>query len=359
MTDESSAWLAAASAEAVAAADPALAAALGMDAARRSVALDDLVDALLAAAAAAWPGTVVDATAAGEHRRAARMLEALRATVAVAVEGYHRDTRAELRRQAQDRAAFVDDLLTGHADHGRLAARAHRYGIRLAGQHTVAMARAERLTGATVQAVDAALAARFGAGNTLTSMRDGRLVCVATGSLRGVPAELAHHLLAHLGPDGWQIGVGRAHQGLAGLSASLDEARDTLDFADRLGLTATILHAADLLVFPVLLRDRDAMVDLVTTALGPLTSARGGAAPLLDTLMAFFDNQGNHTATARQLHISVRAVTYRLDRVQALTGYHPSDPTQRFTLHTAVLGARLLGWPDQPGNPRDRPNAPG
>ncbi|HEX6870752.1 MAG TPA: helix-turn-helix domain-containing protein, partial [Micromonosporaceae bacterium] len=108
--------------------------------------------------------------------------------------------------------------------------------------------------------------------------------------------------------------------------------------------------AADLLVFPVLLRDRDAITDLVTTVLGPLLAARGGPAPYLDTLIAFFDNQGNVTAAARQLHLSVRAVTYRLDRIQILTGYHPSEPTQRFTLQTAVLGARLLGWPE-PSDP--------
>ncbi len=45
-------------------------------------------------------------------------------------------------------------------------------------------------------------------------------------------------------------------------------------------------------------------------------------------------------------HLSVRAVSYRLERIQALTGYHPGEPTQRFTLQAAVLGARLLGWPD-------------
>jgi DNA-binding PucR family transcriptional regulator len=58
-----------------------------------------------------------------------------------------------------------------------------------------------------------------------------------------------------------------------------------------------------------------------------------------------FDNQGNYTATARHMHLSVRAVTYRLDRIRDLTGYHPGEPTQRFTLQAAVLGARLLGWP--------------
>lgn len=40
--------------------------------------------------------------------------------------------------------------------------------------------------------------------------------------------------------------------------------------------------AADLLVYPVLTRDRQAMSELVHDTLGPLTAARGGAQPLLD-----------------------------------------------------------------------------
>ena len=53
-------------------------------------------------------------------------------------------------------------------------------------------------------------------------------------------------------------------------------------------------------------------------------------------------------STARRLGISTRAVTYRLERIRRLTGFSPDDPTQRFTLETAVLGAKLLGWPDRP-----------
>ena len=41
-------------------------------------------------------------------------------------------------------------------------------------------------------------------------------------------------------------------------------------------------------------------------------------------------------------------VTYRLDRVRALTGYAVTDPAHRFTLQAALLGARLLDWPRQP-----------
>lgn len=41
-------------------------------------------------------------------------------------------------------------------------------------------------------------------------------------------------------------------------------------------------------------------------------------------------------------------MTYRLDRVKSLTGFDPLDPAHRFTLQTAVLGAKLLGWPERP-----------
>ena len=48
---------------------------------------------------------------------------------------------------------------------------------------------------------------------------------------------------------------------------------------------------------------------------------------------------------ARQLSLSVRALTYRLERIRILTGSDPADPLHRYTLQTAAIGARLLGWP--------------
>jgi DNA-binding PucR family transcriptional regulator len=96
----------------------------------------------------------------------------------------------------------------------------------------------------------------------------------------------------------------------------------------------------------VLLRDQPAIADLVHSVLGKLDHARGGAGPLLATLDAYFATGAITTETARRLHLSVRAVTYRLDRVKTLTGHDPTDPAQRFTINTAVLGAKLLGWPE-------------
>jgi sugar diacid utilization regulator len=48
------------------------------------------------------------------------------------------------------------------------------------------------------------------------------------------------------------------------------------------------------------------------------------------------------------LHLSVRAVTYRLDRVRSLTGRDPGDPEDRFVLEVALRGALVLDWPGVP-----------
>ena len=98
----------------------------------------------------------------------------------------------------------------------------------------------------------------------------------------------------------------------------------------------------------MLARDQPALVDLVHSVLSPLRQARGGAGPLVETLAAYFDAGCVATTAAARLHLSVRAVTYRLDRVQPLTGFDALDPAHRFTLQAAVLGARLLQWPEQP-----------
>ncbi|WP_270890987.1 PucR family transcriptional regulator [Streptomyces sp. DHE17-7] len=83
------------------------------------------------------------------------------------------------------------------------------------------------------------------------------------------------------------------------------------------------------------------------SVLGPLRGARGGAEPLLRTLEAYFDAGCTAAEAARRLTLSVRALTYRLDRIHQLTGANPADPVHRYTLQTAVIGARLLGWPAQ------------
>jgi sugar diacid utilization regulator len=325
---------------------------LGAEAAENGVALRALVALYLKAAWLAWRELPAVAAASDKEHLRSIAEDVLRATdeaIVALTEGYDGAQRLVLRREEGARREFIDDLLYGRSDLGRLAERAERFGLRLAASYVVAVARADqRFTdGDTVtRRVESALRARFDLREVLVTTKEGRLLCIASGTTADAPTEFARHLEGLLPDRDWQVGIGRTHPGPGGVLRSYEEACGTLDLAANLGLTARVLNATDLLVFQVLFRDRAAIVDLVDTVLSPLRHTRDGPAPLLDTLAAYFAAGAVTAAAARRLFLSVRAVTYRLDRIRQLTGYDPREPDQRFTLEAAVLGARLLGWPD-------------
>ncbi|WP_199551447.1 CdaR family transcriptional regulator [Streptomyces sp. N35] len=310
---------------------------LGERAAEQGHALRGLVQEHLAATRCAWPSVV---------RHADSVLAAVEQAVDAFAEGYERAQRLAVRREEAARREFIDDLLHGGSDLGRLAEQSERFGLRLAHAHAVAVAAgpdAYTETDPVGRGVAAALHARFGDRSILLTTKDGRLICIAPGDQMEVLTYFAKQ--AHAATDGGQVALGRPHPGAGGVVRSYEEALGALDLAERLHLDEPVLNAADLLVYPVLTRDREAMADLVRTALGPLQEARGGAEPLLETLTLYFDAGCVAAEAARRLSLSVRALTYRLQRIHQLTGSDPADPVHRYTLQTAVIGARLLDWP--------------
>nr|WP_180218238.1 helix-turn-helix domain-containing protein [Streptomyces albus] len=314
--------------------------ALGERAADAGYGLRALVGAHLSAARAAWPSLPGDADS---------LLAGLSQAVDAVAEGYERAQRQAVRQEEAARREFIDDLLHGRSDLGRLAERAERFGLRLSHSHAVAVARgpvAYDEGDPVARQVERALIARFQDRGVLLTTKEGRLVCVAPGDQPEVLSHFAKHGYAATG--GGQVAVGRAQPGPGGVVQSYEEALGVLDLAERLRLEEPVLYAADLLVYPVLTRDRQAMADLVEATLGPLTGARGGAGPLLETLTAYFDSGCVAAEAARRLSLSVRAFTYRLARIEQLTGADATDPAHRYMLQTAVIGARLLGWPTTP-----------
>ncbi|MEU0430113.1 helix-turn-helix domain-containing protein [Streptomyces sp. NPDC006290] len=311
--------------------------ALGERAADAGHGLAALVSAHLSAARAAWPASPGSAD---------RALAAVQQVIDAFAEGYGRAQFLAVRKEEAARREFIDDLLYGRSDLGRLAERAERFGLRLSHAHAVAVAQGPTAydeSAPVPRRVEQALIARFGDRNILFTTKDGRMLSVAPGEQEDVLIHFAKQ--AHAATDGGHVAIGRPQPGPGGVVQSYEEALNTLELAERLGLDAPVLRAADLLVYPVLTRDRQAMADLVLAALGPLTGARGGAQPLLDTLTAYFDTGCVAAAAARHLSLSVRALTYRLERIHLLTGADPADPAQRYMLQTAVIGARLLDWP--------------
>ncbi|MCZ4609041.1 helix-turn-helix domain-containing protein [Streptomyces sp. Lzd4kr] len=310
---------------------------LGEQAADAGHGLRALVSAHLSAARAAWP------TAPGTADSA---LAALHQVIDAFSEGYERAQRQAVRQEEAARREFIDDLLYGRADLGRLAERAERFGLRLSHAHAVAVAQGPTAydEGDKVpQQVERALISRFGDRSVLLTTKNGRILCIAPGHQDEVLAYFAKQ--AHAATEGGQVAIGRAQPGPGGVVHSYEEALNALELAERLELEDPVLRAADLLVYPVLTRDRQAMADLVVSTLGPLTMARGGAEPLLGTLVTYFDSGCVAAEAARRLTLSVRALTYRLERIHKLTGADPADPAHRYMLQTAVIGARLLDWP--------------
>lgn len=337
----------------------------GEQAAESGVALRGLVDLYLSATWRLWrelPG----ATGSPAALRAAGLavLRAADDAVAAAAGGFEQAYLSVARREEAERREFFEDLLSGRGGVGDLLARGERLGLRLAGPHQVMVAGPDGHgdgAGPAGTHIDAVVAEAAAPSSSLVVSRRGRLVVIvgsAGGDEPGLVARALARMLGHRAgrpadgpepgppaPPPWRIAVGRSYPGPSGVVRSYDEAADAFDVAQRLGLADPVVSAADLLIYQVLLRDRAAITDLVRTLLTPLARARGGAGPLLATLAAYYARGGTAAAAARDLHLSVRTVTYRLARVKELTGWDPARPADALALQVAVIGARMLDWP--------------
>jgi sugar diacid utilization regulator len=335
---------------------------LGRRAAESGVSAGSVVQLYLTAARRLWqqlPAVVRSRDSEVVRAAAAAVLHVVDQAVARLAEGYNDARRQMIRWEETLRRDFIDDLLRGDADVGRLVERAEPFGLDMARPHQVALAAPSgRLneTEAAISALERAVVQWAGDRDVLVGTKDGWIVAVTPADTdvpgpRTGPKTLGDLLLTELQRSSrsrpWRVTVGRPYLGSYGIARSYEEAREGLTMAVRLHLDSPLIQAEQLLIYRVLLRDQPAIADLVESVLGQLEQARGGAEPLLVTLDAYFAAGSVTTETARRLHLSVRAVTYRLDRIKTLTGYDPTDPAQRFTVHAAVLGARLLGWPQR------------
>lgn len=258
--------------------------------------------------------------------------------------GYDRAQRRAIRQEESIRRELIDDLLAGVALGEPLRDLAGHVGFNLAGMHQAIVARTDQPlhdAGPVQSHVERELlAGRRDVGFVAT--KEALLVCVVADGGRHL-GETVLRLVGEVRPDAsWVTGVGRPHPGPGGVAQSFREARDALDVAERLGLPDRVVHVGDLLPYRILMQDRQLLREAIDDVIGPLGAARGGADALVETLEAYFDGGLSVTEAARRLHLSVRAVSYRLDRIAALTGRSLREPRDRFALEVAVRGRRLV-----------------
>lgn len=289
------------------------------------------------------------------------MLRGVDDGVAALIEGFQLARIRIVRQQEAARNAVIDGLISGGREASVAASRADAIGIALAGPIALLVAEfddtaPEQLTELPT-VIEAALNGRQADAQPIAEIRDSRLVLLCSAKDEAAVTEVADRVGQALddlvGARRWRAAVSTPRLGPMSVAVSFAETREALDLSVRLiaaGPTLNpgdrVVRAADIAVYRVLLRDRDAAWQLVTSTLGGLTAARDGGRELLATLAAYLRCGGNSTATGKALHLSVRAVTYRLERVATLTGRNPTDLAERLTLHAAVVTAELLGWPD-------------
>ena len=321
---------------------------IGEDAAEKGVPLSALLDLYLSAGWRLWRAIHDAARMAGSEAVAAVADSLLRSsddTAQALGRGFQEGQRLAIRREEAVRREFVDALLSGTGNLEWLQEWADGFGFTLPAAHRIVVAETDpRMEeGSTPHAMaESRIMREFGGTDVLVATRDGDLVCALSPSEEDAAQRIAD-VLDEIGLTGWRLGVGSEEPGVGGVARSYRQARESLAIAGALGSTSKIVWFDSLLAYHLLLRDRAALEEVVEDVLGGLDGARGGPEVLLQTMEAFFASSGNLSAAARQLHVSPRAVSYRLQAITRLTGRRPQAPDDRFLLELAVRAARLTG----------------
>jgi purine catabolism regulator len=125
---------------------------------------------------------------------------------------------------------------------------------------------------------------------------------------------------------------------------SASEAHD----AARLGRTVLgpchIARPSDLGVYRLLLALRLSgdLEPFVKRTLEPLLRDERHSDTLVETLEAFFAQNGNSTRAADTLHLHRNSLLYRLHQARELLGQDLDDPELRLSLQLAIKGLRVL-----------------
>ena len=341
---------------------------LGRRAAEQGISAGRVVQLYLSAARRLWqdlPMVVRSRDREAVRAAATAVLQVVDDAVATLAEGYAVARRDLVRREETLRRELIDDLLRGDSDLGALVERAEPFGLDLARVHQVALAAPSRRlpdADAAISALEAVIFDRLGDRDVLVATKDGLLVVLAPADAAAAgrlspartPADelgrLMHRELSRL-PRGrpWRVAVGRPHPGLYGIARSYEEAREALTMAGRLQVDTPVVNAHDLLIYRVLLRDQPAIVDLVHAVLSPLGPGPRRRRAAARTPWTPTSTPGRWPPSRRS-GCTCRCAPSPTGWTGSgvLTGYNPADPAHRFTLQAAVLGAKVLNWPQEP-----------
>jgi DNA-binding PucR family transcriptional regulator/putative methionine-R-sulfoxide reductase with GAF domain len=270
---------------------------------------------------------------------------------------------AEVERRL--RGDLVEELLAGGLDDAeaeRLARQAERLGHRLPRRAWVvvlepddAASEAEMAARGRQDRIHTALAdlARRRLGGALTLTRSSSAVVLLSEEVAfdlATAERLADQLHAAaaplLRPGTASIGIGNLAESVAELARSHHEARQALRLARRGGMRGKITSYRSLGAFRLLLevQSPEALRRFVGEVLGPLLKyAESRETPLLETLEALAAARWVRRAAARDLGIHVNSMSYRTERIEAISGLKLDEPETRVAIAIALRARSMLG----------------
>ena len=270
---------------------------------------------------------------------------------------------AEVERRL--RGDLVEEVLAGalEADEAeRVARQAERLGHRLPQRAWVIVLEpdddeTEAALGARgeIDRLDAALSGliRSRMPGTLTIVRSASAVFLVPDEVAADLAtveKLAGQVLAAaapvMKPGTASVGIGNLANGVSELARSHIEARQALRLTRRAGGRGRVASYRSLGAFRLLLevQSPDALRRFVNELLGTLLEyAQSRDTPLLETLEALAAARWVRRAAARQLGIHINSMSYRVERIQALTGLQLDEPETRVAISIALRARAMLG----------------
>jgi sugar diacid utilization regulator/putative methionine-R-sulfoxide reductase with GAF domain len=147
-------------------------------------------------------------------------------------------------------------------------------------------------------------------------------------------------------PGTASVGIGNLANSVGELARSHLEARQALRLTRRAGSRGRVASYRSLGAFRLLLevQSPDALRRFVDELLGTLLQyAQSRDTPLLETLEALSSARWVRRAAARQLGIHINSMSYRVERIQALTGLQLDDPETRVAISIALRARAMLG----------------
>jgi sugar diacid utilization regulator/putative methionine-R-sulfoxide reductase with GAF domain len=270
---------------------------------------------------------------------------------------------AEVERRL--RGDLVEELLAGGLDDAeaeRLARQAERLGHRLPRRAWVvvlepddAASEAEMAARGRQDRIHAALSdlARRRLGGALTLTRSSSAVVLLSEEVAPDLATAERHAdqlhaaaAPLLRPGSASIGIGNLAESVGELARSHHEARQALRLARRGGMRGKITSYRSLGAFRLLLevQSPEALRRFVGEVLGPLLKyAESRETPLLETLEALAAARWVRRAAARDLGIHVNSMSYRTERIEAISGLKLDEPETRVAIAIALRARSMLG----------------